>query len=80
MIKNDGTAQYIDDVDKKITVWYVLDEFGSRFAHSDHPNMAFKIFFHVPTEVTYTVIYPLRDIGQQGDFRRSFRHIAGSIR
>ena len=57
-----------DDLDQKITLWYIMDEFGSRFYHSDEPNMAFKLFFHVPTQMSFTLIYPIKDIEFQGMF------------
>lgn len=66
MIKEDGSVQVHDDPDQKITLWYIMDEFGSRFYHSDEPNMAFKLFFHVPTQMSFTLIYPIKDIEFEG--------------
>ncbi|XP_065069444.1 tubulin--tyrosine ligase-like protein 12 [Rhopilema esculentum] len=62
IINEDGSLDIEQQVDKKITLWYMLDEFGSRFSHSDEPNVEFKLFFYVPTQLTYSLIFPLKDI------------------
>lgn len=66
VFKGDGSVEVDEDVAKNVTLWYMLDEFGSRFSHSDEPNMAFKLFFYVPTQLSYTLIYPIKDIDYQG--------------
>eukprot|EP00112_Aurelia_sp_Birch-Aquarium-sp1_P014059 Seg3007.3 transcript_id=Seg3007.3/GoldUCD/mRNA.D3Y31 product="Tubulin-tyrosine ligase-like protein 12" protein_id=Seg3007.3/GoldUCD/D3Y31 len=72
MIKEDGSVQVHDDPDQKITLWYIMDEFGSRFYHSDEPNMAFKLFFHVPTQMSFTLIYPIKDIEFEEEATRNY--------
>ena len=68
VFNEDGSVEADKDVTSNITLWYMMDEFGSRFSHSDQPNMAFKLFFHVPTQLLYTLIYPIRSIEYQGGY------------
>ena len=69
VFKEDGSVEVDKDVSNTVTLWYMLDEFGSRFSHSDQPNMAFKMFFYVPTELSYTLIYPIEDITYEGRYK-----------
>ncbi|KAH0616403.1 hypothetical protein JD844_027467, partial [Phrynosoma platyrhinos] len=51
-----GTAE------DKVSVWYIMDEFGSRIQHSDEPTFATAPLFYMPQEMAYTVLWPLRDL------------------
>jgi len=70
----DGKVVIQDEksLDNKETLWYVMDEFGSRFDHSDEPNMMFRVFCYAPTGVQYTVIYPLEDIAVGEEATRNY--------
>jgi hypothetical protein len=39
-----------------------MDEFGSRFQHSDTPNVAFQPLCYAPTSTFFTVFFPLEDL------------------
>jgi len=47
-------------------LWYIMDEFGSRIQHSDTPNVRLVPFCYVPTQTTFTVMWPLSDIEDGG--------------
>ena len=47
-------------------LWYVLDEFGSRVQHSDTPTSRTVPFHHIPTKVTYTLMWPITDLDFEG--------------
>ena len=59
LMKEDNDRDYVP-------LWYVMDEFGSRVAHSDTPNMIFKSFYYVPTGISYTIIFPNKDVQYGG--------------
>ncbi len=46
------------------SVWYILDEFGSRFEHSFAPSFAFAPIFFGSS--AFTLFWPLRDIQAGG--------------
>ena len=43
-----------------------MDEFGSRIAHSDTPTVAMVPFFHILTQMSYSVIWPLCNLQYGG--------------
>lgn len=45
-----------------------MDEFGSSIRHSEEPNMKCAPFYYIPTNSMYTLIWPLTDIGFNGEF------------
>ena len=47
--------------------WYVLDEFGSRICHSDEPSVDMKPIFHVPSQMSFTVMWLLKDLEYGGN-------------
>ncbi|XP_026760696.1 tubulin--tyrosine ligase-like protein 12 [Galleria mellonella] len=52
--------------EERVPVWYVLDELGSGITHSDNPNFRAVPFIHVPTQLTYTLLFPIEDV-EEGD-------------
>ncbi|CAK8683225.1 unnamed protein product [Clavelina lepadiformis] len=48
--------------EEKTPVWYVMDEFGSRVRHSDHPTVAIVPFFYQPTQTPYSLMWLLEDL------------------
>ena len=57
-----------DDDEQYSPLWFVMDEFGSCIKHSDHPSFAVAIIHYVPLEVTFTVLWPLKDMDYGGLF------------
>ena len=49
-----------------IPLWYIMDEVGSRVNHDDEPNFAFKPFYFLQTDTTFTVVFPLQDLEYGG--------------
>lgn len=43
-----------------------MDEFGSCIKHSDDPSFAVGIIHYVPLEVTFSVLWPLKDMDYGG--------------
>ncbi|XP_046614168.1 tubulin--tyrosine ligase-like protein 12 [Neodiprion virginianus] len=59
-------------VEDRMPVWYIMDEVGSAINHSDQPNFRTVPFLHVPEGVTYTLLYPLRDVEPDEEVTRDF--------
>lgn len=64
-----GNATTIED---RMPVWYIMDEVGSAINHSDNPNFRVVPFLHVPEGVTYSILYPLRDLEEDEEVTRDF--------
>lgn len=56
-----------DDDDEQYTpLWFVMDEFGSCIKHSDDPAFAVAMIHYAPLEVTFSVLWPLKDMDYGG--------------
>ncbi|XP_066924144.1 tubulin--tyrosine ligase-like protein 12 [Clytia hemisphaerica] len=58
-----------------IPLWYVMDEVGSRVNHDDNPNFAFKPFYFLETDTTFTVIFPLQDLEYGEEVTRDYQSL-----
>ena len=47
-------------------LWYIMDEFGSCIKHSVDPSFAVAMLFYVPLGVSFSIIWPLRDMAYGG--------------
>ncbi|KAK3708599.1 hypothetical protein QZH41_011773 [Actinostola sp. cb2023] len=54
--------------DKSTSLWYILDEFGSKIQHSDEPTCRTALFYYVPMQLSYTLMWPSRDL-EYGDYK-----------
>ena len=52
--------------DDAVPIWYILDEFGSRIQHNTQPNIRMVPFCYIPTQVTFSIIWPTKNIGEGG--------------
>lgn len=59
-------------VEDRVPVWYVLDELGSGITHSDTPNFRAVPFIHVPDQITYTLLFPIKSVGEGETITRNF--------
>ena len=64
--------QMLGEDDELIPLWYLMDEFGSRVAHSDEPNVAFENFYYVKGGLMVTVMFLLHDLKYGG---RAANHV-----
>ena len=58
--------------DGRLPVWYVMDEFGSRIQHSDNPTVRTVPFMYAPTQMAYTIMWPLQDLDSEGKTKLVF--------
>ncbi|XP_038206579.1 tubulin--tyrosine ligase-like protein 12 [Zerene cesonia] len=59
-------------IEDRVPVWYIMDELGSGITHSDNPNFRTVPFIHVPDQVTYTLLFPTKDIEEGETVTRNF--------
>ena len=62
-----------------IPLWYIMDEVGSRVNHDDEPNFAFKPFYFLQTDTTFTVVFPLQDLEYGGMYLVCFSMFVENI-
>ncbi|XP_074614441.1 tubulin--tyrosine ligase-like protein 12 isoform X2 [Acropora palmata] len=53
-------------------LWYIMDEFGSRIKHSDDPSFAVAMLFYVPLGVSFSIMWPLRDMAYGEEATRNY--------
>uniref|UniRef100_T1PIX9 Tubulin-tyrosine ligase family n=1 Tax=Musca domestica TaxID=7370 RepID=T1PIX9_MUSDO len=58
-------SDQLSDEDRQ-PIWYMMDEVGSAVVHSDEPNFRLVPFLHLDTQVTYSLLFPIKDC-EQGD-------------
>ncbi|EZA59885.1 hypothetical protein DMN91_001120 [Ooceraea biroi] len=68
------SMDYVENgnVGKKILMWYVMDEVGSAINHSDRPSFRTVPFLHAPEGITYTLLFPTRDVTVGSEVTRDF--------
>lgn len=59
-------------VEDRLPVWYVMDEFGSAIQHSDNPNFRLIPFVFCPEQVAYSILFPVCDIEFNEEVTRDF--------
>ncbi|CAG4957430.1 unnamed protein product [Colias eurytheme] len=59
-------------IEDRVPVWYIMDELGSGITHSDNPNFRTVPFIHVPDQVTYTLLFPTKDVEEGETVTRNF--------
>ncbi|XP_034251207.1 tubulin--tyrosine ligase-like protein 12 [Thrips palmi] len=60
------------NVEDRLPVWYIMDEFGSAIQHSSDPNFRVVPFVFSPEQVTYSILFPIRDVELNGEVTRNF--------
>lgn len=64
-----GNAETIED---RMPVWYIMDELGSGINHSDRSNFRTVPFLYMSEGVTYTLLFPIKDVDFQDEVTRDF--------
>lgn len=54
------SSDQLSDEDRQ-PIWYIMDEVGSAVVHSDDPNFRLVPFLHLDTQITYSLLFPIRD-------------------
>ncbi|KAL5281777.1 TTLL12 family protein [Megaselia abdita] len=48
--------------EERVPVWYMMDEVGSAVNHSDDPNFKLVPFMYLPTQMTFSLLFPIEDV------------------
>jgi tubulin--tyrosine ligase-like protein 12 len=62
----------VSDVEERIPIWYILDEFGSAIQHSNEPTFRAVPFIHLPHQVPYTILFPIKDVAKDEEVTRDY--------
>lgn len=54
-------------IESQMPVWFIPDEIGCALTHSDEPSFRLVPFIHLPEQITYSILFPVRDIAE-GEF------------
>ena len=60
------------NVEERLPVWYILDEFGSAIQHSSEPTFRAVPFIYVPHQVPYTLLFPIKDVAEGEEVTRDY--------
>lgn len=60
------------DIEKRMPMWYIMDEVGSAINHSDNPNFRAVPFLHVSKGISYTILFPIKDVAMGDEVTRDF--------
>lgn len=66
------TIGSVSDVEERIPIWYILDEFGSAIQHSNEPTFRAVPFIHLPHQVPYTILFPIKDVAKDEEVTRDY--------
>ncbi|XP_018332543.1 tubulin--tyrosine ligase-like protein 12 [Agrilus planipennis] len=61
-----------ESVEEQTPIWYIMDEVGSAIGHSDDPNFRMVPFFYIPDQMTYSVVFPVKDVDFEETVTRNF--------
>ncbi|KOC64670.1 Tubulin--tyrosine ligase-like protein 12 [Habropoda laboriosa] len=59
-------------VEDRMPIWYIMDEVGSAINHSNEPNFRTVPFLYLPEGVTYTLLFPIKDVDCEEEVTRDF--------
>lgn len=51
-----------ENIEERLPVWYIMDEVGSAIQHSNNPNFRMVPFIYVNDQMTYSLIFPVKDL------------------
>lgn len=59
-------------IEDRMPVWYIMDELGAAINHSDDPNFRAVPFLDVCGGVTYTLLFPVKNVENGEEVTRDF--------
>ncbi|OAD56863.1 Tubulin--tyrosine ligase-like protein 12 [Eufriesea mexicana] len=59
-------------IEDRMPIWYIMDEVGSAINHSSEPNFRTVPFLYLPEGVTYTLLFPIKDVDCEEEVTRDF--------
>lgn len=59
-------------IERRMPIWYIMDEFGSGINHSDKPTFRVCPFFFIPENTTFSILFPIVDCAEGQFVTRDF--------
>ncbi|KAK7862871.1 hypothetical protein R5R35_003026 [Gryllus longicercus] len=66
------TVGPVSNVEERLPVWYIMDEFGSAIQHSDKPTFRIVPFIYMPDQVAYSLLFPVQNLTEGEEVTRDF--------
>jgi tubulin--tyrosine ligase-like protein 12 len=60
------------DIEERLPVWYIIDEFGARIQHAQEPSTRLVPFFYINEQASYSLLFPISDIEENQEITRDF--------
>ncbi|XP_075223337.1 tubulin--tyrosine ligase-like protein 12 [Lycorma delicatula] len=60
------------NVEDRLPVWYIMDEFGSAIQHCDDPNFRVVPFAFASEGITYSIMFPVKDVFKDEEVTRDY--------
>ncbi|RZF45052.1 hypothetical protein LSTR_LSTR002013 [Laodelphax striatellus] len=60
------------NIEDRLPVWYIMDEFGSTIRHSDDPNFRIVPFAFAKDGITYSILFPIKDVAIDEEVTRDY--------
>jgi tubulin--tyrosine ligase-like protein 12 len=59
-------------VEDSLALWYLNDEVGSAILHSDEPNFRMVPFIQLPQQITYSLLFPIKNVDEGDQITRDY--------
>ncbi|CAK9813412.1 Tubulin--tyrosine ligase-like protein 12 [Anthophora quadrimaculata] len=59
-------------IEDRMPIWYIMDEVGSAINHSNEPNFRTVPFLYLPERITYTLLFPIKNVDYEEEVTRDF--------
>ena len=66
------------EIEDRLPIWYILDEFGARIQHSKDPSTRLVPFFYLNEQASYSLLFPIKHIEENEEVTRDFIEGCGS--
>ncbi|XP_022196754.2 tubulin--tyrosine ligase-like protein 12 [Nilaparvata lugens] len=60
------------NIEDRLPVWYIMDEFGCTVQHSNNPNFRIVPFAYAPEGETYSILFPIKDVNVDEEVTRDY--------
>ena len=65
--ESDVESSQASSLTEQVSLWYIMDELGSRIRHCDLPSMSLRSFYYVDRGISYSILFPNQDLEYGGN-------------